>query len=108
MLSRVLAACCVCLALIQTATAAPTNLYFSDGFAGKKSFFEGTLEERKFRYADGKYEIDTTAGTTYGQSVLISDLSQYRVQAVGQMLTPGDRNSGFGLTVNYRAREGGS
>ncbi|MDQ3023197.1 MAG: hypothetical protein M3R04_02245 [bacterium] len=108
MLSRAIAVSALLTAMVTAAQAAPTNLYFSDGFAGKKSFFEGSLDQREFRYADGKYEIDTTAGTTYGQSVLLGDLTEYRVQATGQMTSAGDRNSGFGLTVNYRAVEGGS
>ena len=90
------------------ALAAPTNLYLSDDFSGKTSFYQGTLDKRQFRTVDGQYEIDTTAADTYGQSVLLGDLDTYRVQVQGQMTTAGDRNSGFGLTVNYRPHQGGS
>jgi hypothetical protein len=88
--------------------AASTNLYFSDDFSGKQSFYVGSLDNRQFRYADGQYEIDTTAATTYGQSVLLGDLTDYSVRVRGQMTSAGDSNSGFGITVNYRAREAGS
>src|SRR5438093_1134420 len=87
---------------------APSKLYFSDDFSGKHNFFEGALDQRKFRYVAGQYEIDTTAASTYGQSVLMGDLDAYRVQATAQMTKAGDGSSGFGLTLNYRAHTGGS
>jgi hypothetical protein len=106
MLSRLLVP--VILLVPVLAFAASSNLYFSDDFSGKKSFYVGTLDNRVFRYDAGQYEIDTTAAETYGQSVLLGDLSDYSVRVRGQMTKAGSTNSGFGITVNYRAREKGS
>ena len=108
MLYRALTVFIAALLFPLAALAAPTNLYLSDDFSGKTSFYQGTLDKRQFRTVDGQYEIDTTAADTYGQSVLLGDLDTYRVQVQGQMTTAGDRNSGFGLTVNYRPHQGGS
>ena len=90
--------------------AAPAELYFSDDFqAGSEHYFyEGTLDGREFRYADDEYEIDTTRGQSYGQSVLLDQLDTYRVQVTGRMVKAKDAQSGFGLSLNYNEREGAS
>jgi len=93
------------------ARAAADDLYFADDFSGSgdRAFYEGTLDSRVFRYAEGQYEIDTRGSESYGQSVLLEDLDTYRVEVTGQMLQTADPNrGGFGLTFNYRQREGGS
>jgi len=91
-----------------TAVAELEQLYFSEDFSTAdrtRSFFEGTLEERQFRYVDNEYEIDTSAGNAYGQSVLLEELDTYRVEVTGRMIQAGDNDSGFGLSFNYRERE---
>jgi hypothetical protein len=95
------------LALTQAASAAPLTQYFGDDFSGsatKRYFFEGELDNRKFRYTDGQYEIDTTGGSSYGQSVLLDDLSEYQLEATGRLSSTTDTNGGgFGLSFNYSA-----
>lgn len=91
------------------AHAAPSQLYFSDSFDGKgdRAFYEGILDNRKFAYVDGEYEIDTTRGTSYGQSILLESLSNYRVEVTGRMVsTVDEQRGGFGISFNYRQREG--
>jgi hypothetical protein len=109
MLRRLAACLAVALSCTAPALAAPGNLYFSDDFSGSaKPFFEGTIENRQFRYVDGQYEIDTTAAGTYGQSVLLGDLEDYRVQVSGKLVRGDDKNAGFGISLNYRERQGGN
>jgi hypothetical protein len=96
-------------ALAAAANAAPPKArYFADDFAGtatKRFFFEGNLDDRKFRYVDGRYEIDTTGGSSYGQSVLLDELENYSIEATGQMLSSTEANGGgFGISFNYRPR----
>jgi hypothetical protein len=91
------------------AHAASNQLYFSDSFdgAGDRAFFEGVLDNRNFAYVDGEYEIDTTRGTSYGQSILLESLSNYRVEATGRMVSTADeQRGGFGVSFNYSQREG--
>lgn len=90
----------------QAAQAVPTELYFSDDFSGganARFFYEGTLDQRDFAYLDGEYEIDTSQGSSYGQSVLTEDLDNYRVEVSGRLLESQDSTGGgFGLSFNYR------
>jgi hypothetical protein len=90
--------------------AVPETLYFADDFSGsgERAFFEGTLEGRTFTYEDGIYRIDTTGGATYGQSVLLDNLSTYRAEVTGRLRTTADNDGGgFGLSFGYRERDGG-
>ena len=90
----------------STARAAQSELYFSDDFSGgegRKYFYEGVLDQRNFAYADGQYEIDTSRGSSYGQSVLVEDLDTYRLEVTGQLAQSSDSTGGgFGLSFNYR------
>jgi len=98
-------------ALAGTAAATPQDVYFQDDFSGggERAFYVGTLDARSFQYIDGKYEIDTLDGNSYGQSVLLEDLDTYRVEVTGQMMESEDpQEAGFGLSFNYNQREGGS
>ena len=91
------------------AQAAPSQLYFSDDFSGtgERAFFEGVLDNRNFAYVDNEYEIDTTRGSSYGQSILLEALSNYRVEVTGRMVSTADeQRGGFGISFNYRQREG--
>lgn len=91
--------------------AAEEDLYFSDDFSGEeeRAFFEGTLDNRVFRYRDGAYEIDTTLSDSYGQSVLLESLATYRVEVTGQLAETADPDGGgFGLSFNYTEGEDGS
>lgn len=90
--------------------AVPETLYFADDFSGngERAFFEGTLEGRNFSYGNGVYRIDTTAGGTYGQSVLLDNLSTYRAEVTGRLRDSADNDGGgFGLSFGYRERDGG-
>jgi hypothetical protein len=98
------------LLLAAVARAAPSQLYFSDSFAGlgERAFYEGELDGRQFRYTGGEYEIDTTRGAAYGQSVLLEALSTYRVEVAARMVsTQDEQRGGCGISFNYRARENG-
>lgn len=88
----------------NTANADAKIQYLQDNFggSGERYFFEGELEQRYFRYVEGKYEIDTTGGESYGQSILVDDLSNYRLEVKAQMIQGGRENGGFGLSYNYR------
>jgi hypothetical protein len=89
----------------------PAELYFAEDFeegGSEPFFFEGTLDQRRFSYVEGRYEIDTSTVEAYGQSVLLEDLASYRVEVTGQLLETADPDGGgFGLSLNYREREGG-
>jgi hypothetical protein len=90
--------------------AAPTQLYFSDDFSGQgeHAFYEGALDQRHFAYVDGEYQIDTSGGTSYGQSILLDSLSSYRIEATGRMASAADQQrAGFGISFNYRQRASG-
>ena len=96
---------------LAASTAAPDNVYFQDDFSGggERAFYVGTLDARSFQYVDGRYEIDTLDGTSYGQSVLLEDLDTYRVEVRGQLIeTEDEQEAGFGLSFNYNQREDGS
>ncbi|MCC7476827.1 DUF1080 domain-containing protein [bacterium] len=92
------------------ARAADSDLYFEDDFSSssERYFFEGNLDERYFQYVDDEYEIDTTAGKTYGQSVLLEEMDGYSVEVAGRMVETSDPNGGFGLSFNYQERPDGS
>jgi hypothetical protein len=101
----------VALALPGALAAAADDLYFTDDFSGEgeRAFFEGTLDNRVFRYRDGSYEIDTTLSDSYGQSVLLESLETYRVEVTGRLVETADPDGGgFGLSFNYAESEGGS
>ena len=108
----VLLVCCFCIVQGGRAYAAPLELYFEDGFdptASKKYFFEGTLDNRVFSYEGGEYQIDTMRTDAYGQSILLEDLSTYSVETTGRLLESSDDDGGgFGISFNYRERDGGS
>jgi len=109
--SRLLLAAVMVLVLAAAGQAADSGLYFADDFSGSgdRAFYEGTLDARVFRYIGGQYEIDTTASDSYGQSVLLEDLATYRAEVTAQLVETADPNrGGFGLSFNYRQREGGS
>lgn len=98
-------------ALPLAGAAATETLYFADDFSGggERAFYEGTLDARTFSYVDGRYEIDTTRTDAYGQSVLSEDLDTYRAEVRAQLTRSDDpERGGFGLSFNYRARDGGS
>ncbi|HES58153.1 MAG TPA: hypothetical protein ENO21_01845, partial [Firmicutes bacterium] len=94
-------------AVVLPALAASTNLFLQDDFdSGERFFFEGTLEERNFRYVDGEYEIDTTGSEDYGQSIMLGDMAEYMVQADARLvITNDDNGGGYGLAFNYREGE---
>ncbi len=98
------------LVLLPIAGGAADDLYFEDDFSSssERYFYEGNLDERYFQYVDDEYEIDTTAGKTYGQSVLLEEMDNYTVEVAGRMVESNDPNGGFGLSFNYREREDGS
>lgn len=102
--------CCAILACITTIHAAPSQLYFSDDFSGQgeRAFYEGTLDQRQFAYSGGEYEIDTTRGSSYGQSILLDTLGTYRIETTGRMVAAQDaQRAGFGISFNYRQRSSG-
>lgn len=84
--------------------------YFSDDFSGspKKHFYEGVLDGRQFRYVNAEYEIDTMQGTSYGQSILLGALTDYRVEATGWLESAAGSSQGFGISFNYAESEGDS
>jgi hypothetical protein len=92
------------------AQAAPSELYFSDNFEGSEHYFyEGTLDQRVFSYHDGEYEINTTQASAYGQSILVEDLNNYRVEVSAKLAETTDaEGGGLGLSFNYRERETGA
>ena len=98
------------LAWAAMALAAPSELYFSDGFEGAEHYFyEGTLDQRDFRYTEGEYEIDTLKASAYGQSILVEDLADYRVEVSARLAETGDpEGGGLGVTFNYRERDTGA
>lgn len=103
-------ACLITIVMISAVWAAPSQLYFSDDFAGvgERAFFEGTLDQRGFAYRDGEYEIDTTRGTSYGQSILLESLANYRIEVRARLQSTADEErGGFGISFNYRQRENG-
>jgi hypothetical protein len=62
-----------------------------------------------FSYEGGEYQIDTLRTDAYGQSILLEDLSTYSVEARGRLTESGDTDGGgFGISFNYREREGSS
>ena len=99
-------AICTALAALgaSPAVAGPMVQYLADNFGGgaERLFFEGELEQRMFRYIEGEYEIDTTGGEAYGQSILVDDLATYRIEVKARMLQCEGDNCGFGLSYNYR------
>ncbi len=98
------------LAWAGSAWAAPTGLYFSDNFeSGEHYFYEGTLDDRDFSYAAGEYEINTLRANTYGQSILVEDLADYRLEVSARLDETGDTDGGgLGLSFNYRERDTGA
>lgn len=82
--------------------------YFSDDFSGSpgKHFYEGVLDGRQFRYVSGEYEIDTMQGTSYGQSILLAELEDYRVEATGWLESSAGASQGFGISFNYQEAAG--
>lgn len=105
----------VCAAITCTPLAAgAAEEYFRDNFApatpDAKYFFEGTLDGKSFSYGEnGMYVIDATGVDTYGQSVLLHDLSTYEVEVRAQLTgntAPKTVNgvavkAGWGVTFNY-------
>jgi hypothetical protein len=98
------------LAWAAMAWAAPSGLYFSDSFEGSEHYFyEGTLDQRDFSYLEGEYEIDTLRASAYGQSILVEDLDNYRVEVAARLADTSDPDGGgLGLSFNYRERETGA
>lgn len=103
-------ACLIALVCASVAVAAPSQLYFSDDFSGtgERAFYEGTLDKREFAYREGEYQVDTTRGTSYGQSILLESLSNYRVEVRARLESTADEErGGFGISFNYRQRDNG-
>jgi hypothetical protein len=97
-------------ASLSLAQAAPSELFFEDNFEGSEHYFyEGTLDQRTFTYREGEYEIDTLKATAYGQSILVEDLNNYRVEVAARLAETGDPDGGgFGVSFNYRERSTGA
>ncbi len=105
----------VCAAITLASFAARSaEEYFRDNFApaapDAKYFYEGTLDGKSFSYGEnGMYTIDATGVDTYGQSVLLHDLSTYEVEVRAQLTgntAPKTVNgaavkAGWGVTFNY-------
>lgn len=92
------------------AIAAPSELYFEDNFEGDEHYFyEGVLDQRHFSYREGEYEIDTREASAYGQSILVEDLEDYRVEVTARLAETTDANGGgVGLSFNYHDNESGA
>ena len=106
-------ALCAAITCAPLATRAAEE-YFRDNFSpatpDAKYFYEGTLDGKSFSYGeDGMYVIDATGVDTYGQSVLLHDLSTYEVEVRAQLTgntAPKTINgtavkAGWGVTFNY-------
>jgi len=109
-----LAVACVFALLLCSLSPCASHEYFRDDFSpagpDDKYFFEGTLGDKLFGYAEGGvYRIDTTRSFDYGHSVLLHDLSTYELEARGALV--GDTapkliegrpvKAGWGITFNY-------
>jgi len=83
-----LAVACVFALLLCSLSPCASQEYFRDDFSpagpDDRFFFEGTLGDKLFGYAEGGvYRIDTTKSFDYGHSVLLHDLSTYELEARG-------------------------
>lgn len=109
-----LSAVCVLALLLCTLSPYASQEYFRDDFSpaspDDKFFFEGTLGDKLFSYAEGGvYRIDTANSFDYGHSVLLHDLSTYELEARGALV--GDTapklidgrpvKAGWGISFNY-------
>jgi len=109
-----LAVVCVLVVLLCSLSPYASQEYFRDDFSpagpADKFFFEGTLGDKLFTYAEGGvYRIDTTSAFDYGHSVLLHDLSTYELEARGtlvgniapKLIDGRPVKAGWGVSFNY-------
>ncbi len=99
------------------ASSISADVYFQDTFnpanEGEKYFYEGELGGVRYQYQEGGgYVIDATRGSEPGHSVLLHNLSIYRLEVEGRIssqTSPRAINgnltrAGFGITFNYQEK----
>jgi len=107
-------ALCAGLLLVLIPGSVCASLYLSEDFSPKgeeqKYFFEGELGSSSYKYTtDGFYEINASRSSEPAHSVILQELSNYKIEAVGEIVEASDSKAqktsatspAWGVSFNY-------